>query len=444
MSKVPVPLLPASVKKPVSTLAMVPKTGRITTMGRRLWNVLLGKAQEQGVGLEEYRAPLRDILKGIDFNSNNQALVKEHLAAMVSTAVEWQSPTEGEGPDWNVCGMLAHARIYKQRGEVWVEWSYAVNMRHELLDPERFARLSLDVISQLTSHPASALYEIGTRYKDVGQTARKPVHWWMPVLIGKPFDERMQKLEYRIFKRDVIRPGTAQVNAQSDIDVEMKEFKTGRFVTELQLLVKKKPQRSLDLQQKVEPLDMSMYAKAQSLGIDNVRAEHLSDEFGESALSAGLDGLEKRIATAFPEPVRDPYRYLKSLMPAHAAAQVQEREVAVAARAPEAIEAASAELKGVWAQKWIAARMEEMVAEILALSKERQAELCAALAEELSRKGEHPTYRQSLETRGWRHPIVRRKMVEFYATGAYGSDWGKPTPEQLLDVAAKTTQAQSP
>jgi hypothetical protein len=437
MSQSPTALAP-SIRKPVSTLAMVPKTGRITAVARRAWNVLLCKAQAQGLEQEVFTLPLKEVLLGLDFNSNNLSLVKDHLASMVTTPVEWQSPTTGEGPTWTVTGMLAEAKLYKQRGEVWLAWSYAVSMRQELLDPEVFARLSLEIVSQLTSHAAIVLYEVGTRYKEVGKTARQTYKWWMPVLIGRPFDDRMEKLEYRIFKRDVLRPAIAQVNAVTDIEVELIEHKAGRFVSDLQFQVRKKPQRSLSLPKASDPVDVALFVRAEKLGVDHSRAEQLAGEFGEATLSAALDSLERRLASQFPEPLRDPYRYLKSLMPGHAAVTVREHAVKAAIEAPEAIEQTAKERMGVWAQKWVAERNDQIVAEILALSKDRQDELVAALVDELERKNEHPTLRQTLLTKGWRPLIVRHRMVAFYATGAYGQEWNKPTADQLLEVAAKS------
>jgi len=49
----------------------------------------------------------------------------------------------------------------------------------------------------------------------------------------------------------------------------------------------------------------------------------------------------------------------------------------------------------------------------------------------------HPARLQCLSTKGWWHPMVRHEMISYYAAGAYGSEWNKPTAEQLLEIAAK-------
>ena len=91
-------LIESPLRKPVNTLAIVPtKSSKITVLARKAYNVLLYIAQEQGIEQEVCRAPLQSILRGVDFNSNAREIVKQHLRAMVSTTVEWQSPTAGEG-----------------------------------------------------------------------------------------------------------------------------------------------------------------------------------------------------------------------------------------------------------------------------------------------------------------------------------------------------------
>lgn len=427
--------------KPVFSLALVPQNSKITALGRRTWNVLLHIAQNQGLERETFRAALTDIVKGLDYNSGDMKIIKTHLRSMITTLVEWQSPTAGEWQTWDVCGMLSHAKLVKERGQIWVEWSYAVNMRHELLDPEIFAKLSLEVISQLGSHPSVALYEICSRYLGVGQTARKAWTWWRPVLLGRPDDERLQRLEYRIFKRDTLRPALAEINALADIEIEMLEFKSGRFVSDLQFTVRKKPQRVLALQQRTaaEPVDVGVLASAERLGIDHTRIERLIEEFGDSAVAAAVEAVEKRAASAFPEPLRDPLRYLKSVLPGHAATQEEVLKKVETAKSPAAVEMQSSERLAQWEKKWLAERIEMLALEIGALPAERQAELARGLQEDLVRRNAHPAVIQRLVGKGWTHPMVRHEMVSFYGAGAYGPEWNKPTDKQLLLVASKPT-----
>jgi hypothetical protein len=421
-----------TLRKPVNTLAIVPKSARITSLGRKGYNVLLFEAQEQGLEKDVYRTPLERILRGVDFDSNDHALIKKHLRAMVSTTVEWQSPTTGEGTSWNVSGLLAHAKLTKERGQVWVEWSYAVNLKQELLEPTVFARLKLEVISQLRSHAAIALYEICMRYRDVGRTARQQWRWWRPVLSGQPESERTARLEYRIFKRDTLKPAVAEVCAITDLDVELVEHKEGRFISEIQFSIRPRKQSALPLQRPPEPVDLGLVVRAGKLGIADEKAEDLIAEFGGEAVAAGLESLARRIATAFPEPLRDPYRYLRSLMPGVAARAEQTR-----IETEEAPKETESKRRGRWADEWIRRRREQVVDQILAMSGDQQTRLAADLFEDMERRNVHPSIRKRLQTSGWQHPMVLPEMVRYYAVGSIGDAWDKPSDADLLAIAAE-------
>lgn len=437
-------------RKPVNTLAIVPKSQRITSLGRKSYNVLLFEAQSQGLDKDVFSAPLDRIIRGVDFDSNDQELIKKHLRAMVSTTVEWQSPTTGEGTSWNVSGLLAHARLSKVRGQVWVEWSYAVNLKQELLQPTVFARLSLEIISQLRSHAGIALYEICSRYKDIGRTSRQAWQWWRPVLSGRPENEKTAKLEYRIFKRDTLKPAIAEVCAITDIDVELVEHKAGRFVDELQFLIRPKLRAAAaPARQPPEPVDLGVVTQARALGIADARAEELIEQYGLPAFQSALEALRRRLENAFPEPLRDPFRYLKALLSGEAAAQAARAvsgrheapaEPPAADLAPPRTDeerAAQARREARWAEAWMRQRREQIVRDIAALSADAQARLAAALLEDMEARQVHPSIRKRLQTSGWQHALVVAEMIRFYAVGAIGDDWDRPSPEQLLAVAAQ-------
>jgi hypothetical protein len=434
-------------RKPVNTLAIVPKSARITSLGRKAYNVLLYEAQDQGLEKDVYRVPLDRVVKGVDFDSNDHALIKKHLRAMVSTTVEWQSPTTGEGATWNVSGLLAHARLTKERGQVWVEWSYAINLKQELLEPTVFARLKLEIISQLRSHAGIALYEICTRYKDIGRTSRQHWRWWRPVLSGQPETERTAKLEYRIFKRDTLKPAIAEVSSVTDLEVELVEHKEGRFISEIQFLIRPKRQTPLSLQQPPEPVDLVLVQRAAGLGVEEDKAEDLQQEFGATALATGLEVLAQRAKSEFPAPVKDPYRYLRALMPGEAekaasAARVEAPDAKPPeTRAPEVGREVQAKRHTRWAEEWIRRRREQVVDQIAAMSDTGQTELVEQLLADMVARQVHPSIRKRLQTSGWQHPLVLPEMVRYFALGTMGEHWDKPTPEQLLQIAVEMGDA---
>jgi plasmid replication initiation protein len=236
-----------SLKKAQEAIAILPKFGKVTLLTRRIFNVLLQLAQEDGE-LSMYRCRLSKVLFNASFDSNNTEVVKEQLRRMASIQVEWNS-TSGTGERrWGVSNLLADAEVIEEKGAVWIEWSYSEKVRSKLLDPEIYARISLQAYSQIRSSASAALYEICARYvtNPSNLTMRAPWQWWRPRLTGNP-EDAVEKTEYKFFKRDVLKPSIAEVNRLADVCVELVEHKEGRRVTEIQFRVTKVSQGYLNL-----------------------------------------------------------------------------------------------------------------------------------------------------------------------------------------------------
>jgi len=73
------------------------------------------------------------------------------------------------------------------------------------------------------------------------------------------------------------------------------------------------------------------------------------------------------------------------------------------------------------------------MAEFESLAPELQAEWVERLRVHLYERGAHPSIRKRLETNGWNHPIVAGELIRFFK----GADWDKPTPQELLTIAAQ-------
>jgi hypothetical protein len=302
----------------------------------------------------------------------------------------------------------------------------------------------------LQSHGAIALYEICSRYRDVGQTSRQSWSWWRPVLSGKPETEQTRKQEYRFFKRDVLKAAMAEVNAVTDLSVQLVEYKAGRFISDLQFKIERKVQQEGLPAGPVEPLDLSLLSKARSLGIDERSSEQLLDQFGDALMRVGLDLLEKRITSAYPEPLREPGRYLQTVLAAERRRAAQTSESirsssdAAAAAPSRQNSQTSAPSKIVemkrqarWHEEWLRRRRERVVADLNALSQEEQGRLTQELLSDMETRRVHPSIRKRLQVNGWQHPMVLQEMIRLFAVSCIGDGWDKPTPQQLLEIATQ-------
>lgn len=436
-------------KKPVNALAIVPVTRKITVLGRKMYNVMLDMSQAMGIDQDVYRVPLTDIVSGVEYSSNDLELIKKHLRAMTSTSVEWNSPTTGEGPKWTVSTLIAHATLTKERGQIWVEWSYAKPIKQELLEPSVFARLSLGMLSQMHTYGGIALYEICSRYRAIGKTSRQEWRWWLPVLTGQPNNERLAKMEYRFFKRDSIKPAIAEINAITDIEVELVEYKAGKSINEVQFLVRQKAQTGLLPKSPPKPVDIVLIKRAVALGISDEKAEELLVQHGADALASGLDSLERRLATNYPEPVRDPFRYLKASLDGLQLQQVADQAQGRAGELPT-IEASPVDrkkesaVKAAWMEEWMRRQRAQVTQMLRQLSIDAISELSEQLLQQMQEVKAHPSLIKRMQTSGWDHNLVRHLMIDFFARASLGESWDKPSTEQLLEIASQMAEMPKP
>ena len=313
------PRLSTGLRKPVDTLAMVPKNQRINPLARKAYFVLMWFAQQQGwkPGQEVFRAPLQEFLRRIGFNSNNTAVIKAHLAEITTTKVEWQSPTNGENSRWGVSGMLADAEIIVQKGEAWLEWSYSSKIRSSVLSPDRFANTTLEYQAALKAYASLALYDICARYANspTGLTARQHWTWWRPVLTGTPEDPNKPAYsEYKFFYRDIIKTALIEVSRQTNLDIELVTHKIGRKTGDLQFRVRKKKAFTPPLKGVSDERSLKTIGRAIAAGVSQKQAELFLGAHGETSLALGVDTLEGRKAMQGLDPIQSPERYLDTVL----------------------------------------------------------------------------------------------------------------------------------
>jgi hypothetical protein len=302
----------AELRKAVEAIAIQPKSGKITLLTRKLFNVLLAVAQQADESGDTYRALLSDIVANSAFDSNDTALVKEHLRRMVSVQVEWSTGTSSQKPGrkWGISTLIADAEILEDptTRRVWVEFSFAPKIKKKLLDPVQYARLSLQFQSQLRSSAGLALYEICVRYltNPSHLTMRETWEWWRPILSGTPDTEAGDeaKREYKYFKRDYLRPAIAEVNAVTNIFVELVEHREGRRVAEIQFRVTERKQPMLALDEHPNVFDSTLVDRMVKIGIPLKEAQTLYADSEENRIRAALQMTEQRMRSTTLPPVR--------------------------------------------------------------------------------------------------------------------------------------------
>jgi plasmid replication initiation protein len=247
-------------KKPNTAIVMLPKIGKLTAMGRKLFNSMLHSAQKQLLArldngayfdaADFFDSYLCDLIRPIGSpTSQSLEMMKGYVREMQSTRVEWASPDASSGVVWESMVLISQAKIRIDKGKVRLQWSFPPDIVSSLADPERFTIIRLEELAKLTTYAAVALYEIAARYADnpSHKTSVKSTEWWVRALSSDSHkrsdrDKDTYVLrEWRWFKPEKVRPAIDEINSKTSLRIEMVEFKEGRAIKNIQFNVHRTP-----------------------------------------------------------------------------------------------------------------------------------------------------------------------------------------------------------
>jgi len=306
-----------SVAKANEAIAIRPKRGKLTLLSRRIYNVFLYHAQQQGVEKPSYSILLSELIDDARFTSNNTELLKSHIRDMQATTIEWHT-SGGQARQWTSTQLLGPVIIDEPgRGQACtITWTYPEPIRDRLVKPAQYTRVLLEISSQMRSYAASVLYELGARYlTSPGRlTMREDVIWWASVLTGR---SDITSVDYRILHRDTIKKALAELDTLcEDFRLEIVEHKRGRKVEELQFRVVPKPQASLaGLRENAKNVfDLQLVERVIAIGIKRADAQDLYATTDEGVLRATVDHVEQRTKSQSLPPLKSPAAYLRDAL----------------------------------------------------------------------------------------------------------------------------------
>jgi hypothetical protein len=431
-------------RKPHEMIVMMPRSARVTLTGRRIYSALLQVAQTRLVALPAmpaadfmFEAPLAAILRTTGSSGSERTAAKKYLIEMRSLEVDWESTAPGDGVKWRGFSMLSEVALEQRRGENWVSWSYPPTIMAALREPQRWARIDLDVLAKLGSYTAVALYEICARYREnpSGVTSRKPVSWWVDALSNGPGPERR---EWRKFKNERVKDAVVEINAETDLDIDLIEHKQGRVITEVQFAVRKKRQAAAPRPLAGEPVDATLVLRAETLGIREIKLEGLIKEFGDERVRLQIEVLERRAANKSLRTIENAFSYLRSLLrnePVQDSTTDGARPTAapVVPHAPPADAPVAPVTASVDNGAWLREQIQAMKREVAALEPAQLKRWVDLALQDLARKGALTAVISRRAAQGdVLHGLLGSAVVYAYADATYGPDW--KVDRQLFDA----------
>jgi len=426
------------IKKPVQSLVLIPKKGKLSVVARKLYNVILHStiAQITEFELQSKEVPADHLFEGrlIDLvmpiqvgQSDLRAKAKEYLQQMSEIRLDWEAPDARGNVKWTNLGLLAEAQLEKEnpndpKSDVIVRWAFPPTIFKELRHPEMYAQISIYQLAKLSTYEAVALYEICARYRTnaAGVTSLQAPLWWIKALSNKvpdldPKTGEPKWREWRKFKDEKIKKTVAEINEQTDLNIELIEKKEG-----VQFAVKRKASEFLPAPNRLNP---EIAEVALKLGI---KLTDIAALIRNGQSEVGLKVAFAKMANQDPASINRKLAYLNKILEevnpliADGRTPDQYQQIVLPPQISPRIEPLKVALS------YKDERRAEIRREFIELDKrEQQVYAYEALAELKASKLTNPAMSLKVESGVWESaPILFSKMVELYAVATYGSNWG--------------------
>ena len=335
----------AEFKKTNAAIGLVVAEGRLSFLDRKIFNVAVYHAQrlgKLGVGApvqdstssQYYWVLYSDLVKDASFGSKDTEYFMACIDNLQSIAVKARTET-----DWISERLLGPTRLHKEKGtagrggRVWLGFKFDPGVEQQVLNPMPYTKLSLYYQTMLRTGPGLALYEMARKY------ATSPSHltiserweWWHDYLTGQAIGTEPLNIEYKYFKRNVLKPAIEEVNTVTNVIVELKEIKNGRRVETLQFTSYMKDQAQLELSP--EPLiDSELIQGLRDIGFNEHEAQNMCARESPDLLRKTITLLRTRMANRDQVQVDSPVAYFRKLLRDRSAENVQ--SVALASSVP--------------------------------------------------------------------------------------------------------------
>ena len=241
----------------------------------------------------------------IGFDSNNRAYLIDSARALMGIIFEWDViAPEGKRKLWKASVLFPEVEIRPDT----IRYQISRPLREQVLTPEMYAMIDLNVLKRFRRASSLALYEHCLRFEKIHRTTE--VEWQLlrDMLMGESADAKSYQ-EYKVFKDKVLKVAIAEVNALSDIEIELIEKKLGRRVQTLAFNVRKEREHvpeQIDHDENV--LDIGEMVK---IGILQSEARQLVKKYSHQQIVSAISYTKKRLTDKKSSKIENPAAYLR-------------------------------------------------------------------------------------------------------------------------------------
>ena len=413
-----------SFRKTNEAIGLRLREGRLSLLSRKILNVMFYHAQnltlgqnapiDSPVNRKYFWVPLSEVAKDSAYDSKDTALLKEHIEELQNIKLHMEDEHQ-----WTSERLVSSVKLVnpsglnKRGGMLWFGYAFPPEVFELIKNPGTYTKLSIYYQGMFRAGASLALYEICRRYatNPSHKTSSESYEYWHGALTGTPVGTELSP--YKYFKRDVLKPALAEINATTDIECSLIEHKRGRKVEMLQFEVRLNKQPSLDFP--IPPVINSALIEAlEELGFSAHDAKDICAANSVEKIESTLAMVHKRMRAAGSAPLDAPAAYFRwALKNAHnTTVRALAQEVS-----PPKLETTNEQSN---LERFLTARALDAINVYKELpSSEAQSVMLRFRASHVAKNVR--------TSKGLEHPMVRSLFGRWYALEL----WGEPTAEAL-------------
>lgn len=403
------PEAPDAFRKAVQIVHSKPKQP-LSLLQRKLGNAWAKHAIEHSPDEQGWwTLRIRDLAEDVGFDSNNRQYLKESAEALMRIVFEWDVIATSPKRPWKASVMFPEVEIHADV----IRYQISSQLRQLIVKPEIYALIDMNVVRRFRRASSLAIWEFCVRFEKIGHTAEVRWEEFRDMILGETAEAKTYQ-EYKYFKAKVLKPAIAEVNAASNLRIELVEAKLGKRVAALRFQLEKNAEAQPTVD---DGKVLEMIGELVNLGLLQSEARRLAKDHGLEELRAALEYTRRRMTDSRAGKLENPAAYFR-----HALQHRYAMPVAEARPAP----APKLDLREAY--------LESQLGEAERYFKELDAEDQAALIERYNAQVIAPLRLKKRTTKA-AEAGFRRWLVQ--------DTWGEPSSEDLLDFAQRMLAAKS-
>lgn len=210
--------------------ATVHSSSRLTMIQKKIFNLFIYKAFPTIKDDKYHTFPVSDLLKNLSWSpdSHMNERLKESLVGLTRENVKWNILEKDRKHKWVSSACLADVSV--KNGII--EYSFGKFLREVLHNPNIYAKIDLDVQTNLESKDSLIIWEVAMEELSSKKTAASVTPWidWEKMCCITSGEGSSYSKTYSLYKSKVLNKAIAEINAKTDLSVTMLEKKEGRKI----------------------------------------------------------------------------------------------------------------------------------------------------------------------------------------------------------------------